>query len=296
MSQLEWYRNFTAVYRTGSVSGAAKIRNLTQPAVSQQLANLEEAVGAKLFQRSPKGMIPTNQGKALYAQVYESLDRLERVMRLARRKEAFERPQIRLGVSADYAHQKLLGAIHNQDWDTVLQLGENKELWAQLEQGSIDFVICNQKPSSRTLEARELHSSRFVLVGHPDLEPPDPQDVPTFARWLAQQPWVSYSLELPTTRRFWQNHLGLRFASRQALIVADLRSVAWAVALGMGVSLLPEFVCATAPLRRQVKLLWPSLEGPSESWFLLYRTADSDRPEIEVLALELGRGLESSLD
>ena len=51
MADLNWYRNFLAVYRLGSVSGAAKARNLTQPAVSQQLGALEASVGEPLFVR-----------------------------------------------------------------------------------------------------------------------------------------------------------------------------------------------------------------------------------------------------
>ena len=50
MADLEWYRSFVAVYRAGTVSGAARTRFLTQPAVSQQLAALESALGQAQFQ------------------------------------------------------------------------------------------------------------------------------------------------------------------------------------------------------------------------------------------------------
>lgn len=88
MADFNWYRNFLAVYRAGSVSGAARQRNLTQPAVSQQLAALEASVGEALFVRTPRGMRPTERGNALYTQTVESLDRLERISRGLKRDAA----------------------------------------------------------------------------------------------------------------------------------------------------------------------------------------------------------------
>jgi len=66
MVDFEWYRSFIAVYRSGTVTGAAKARLLTQPAISQHIAALESASGHALFQRTPRKMIPTEHGKVLY--------------------------------------------------------------------------------------------------------------------------------------------------------------------------------------------------------------------------------------
>src|SRR5437016_4597507 len=81
MISLEWYRNFISIYRAGSVSAAARDRNISQPAVSQQLASLEEFLGAPLFDRTARGMIPTARGRTLYIELFEAMDRLERVTR-----------------------------------------------------------------------------------------------------------------------------------------------------------------------------------------------------------------------
>ncbi len=55
MSDFEWFRSFVAIYRLGSVSMAAKYRMMTQPALSQHLANLEAEVGEPLFRRALDG-------------------------------------------------------------------------------------------------------------------------------------------------------------------------------------------------------------------------------------------------
>ena len=65
MINLEWYRSFIEVYRVGTVSGAAQVLHLTQPAVSQHVAALESALGNPLFQRTPRRMVPTEAGQRL---------------------------------------------------------------------------------------------------------------------------------------------------------------------------------------------------------------------------------------
>ena len=86
--------------------------------------------------------------------------------------------------------------------------------------------------------------------------------------WLTGRSWVSYSLELPRTRRFWLTALGRPFAARLQLVAPDLRAVLRAVELGLGVSLLPEFVCADALAQGRVVELFPvSHLTPEEPWF-----------------------------
>ncbi len=64
MIDFEWYRSFIHVYQQRSVSAAARIRFLTQPAVSQHIAALEAELETSLFIRAPRQMIPTDAGTA----------------------------------------------------------------------------------------------------------------------------------------------------------------------------------------------------------------------------------------
>ena len=80
MATAEWLRTFVAIYRTGSVTDGAALRNLSQPAASQQLRSLERSVGAALFERTPRGVDPTRPGRELYVSVADALDRLEPVL------------------------------------------------------------------------------------------------------------------------------------------------------------------------------------------------------------------------
>lgn len=58
-----------AVVETGSISAAARVVNLTQPAITQGIAKLERQIGLPLFQRGPGGMRPTAASEVLAPRV-----------------------------------------------------------------------------------------------------------------------------------------------------------------------------------------------------------------------------------
>jgi len=61
-------RAFDAVVQAGSVTGASRLLNLTQAAVSLQLKRLEETFGCRLIERDRNGVRLTPQGERLIAQ------------------------------------------------------------------------------------------------------------------------------------------------------------------------------------------------------------------------------------
>ena len=292
MISTDLYKSFVAVYRSGSVSAAARQRHLTQSAVSQQLAALEDLIGAPLFRRSVKGMLPTARGKSLYDQVFESLDRLDRVSRTILRlgdpllsKDA-ALTVIRLGTSADYFDSFALGRLVQTRMQFAVSFGDPKELLEQLQAGMLDVVLSVAQPAVRALQYRVLAEKRFFLVGPRALEPPATiRTLRALASWLKTQRWVGYSVELPRTRRFWQQVLHTRFESNLALVVADLRTVLHAVELGMGITLLPEYICSTALRTGTIRKLWSEDQFIDEDrWILSFRELDADQPAILKLA------------
>ncbi|MFT4267764.1 MAG: LysR family transcriptional regulator [Xenophilus sp.] len=73
---------FRAVMISGSVVGAAKLLNVTQPGVSRTIALLELRLGYDLFQRKGRRLTPTSEAEALYREVeqlYVGIDRITQV-------------------------------------------------------------------------------------------------------------------------------------------------------------------------------------------------------------------------
>lgn len=69
---LNLYKIFYTVAGTKSISKAAEILYVSQPAVSYSIKTLEEALGGKLFFRTPKGVELTPEAEKLYASVKNS--------------------------------------------------------------------------------------------------------------------------------------------------------------------------------------------------------------------------------
>lgn len=63
----ELYRTFLAVLTEGSLSGAARVLNITQPTAGRHIAALEAAFRQPLFTRSPTGLLPTEAALELRA-------------------------------------------------------------------------------------------------------------------------------------------------------------------------------------------------------------------------------------
>jgi DNA-binding transcriptional LysR family regulator len=74
---------FNAIMLTGTVSGAARLLHVTQPAVTQTLQHAELQLGYALFTRQRNRLVPTREAQALYPEVQRLVSQLESVRRLA---------------------------------------------------------------------------------------------------------------------------------------------------------------------------------------------------------------------
>ncbi|MGO8871428.1 MAG: LysR family transcriptional regulator [Acidimicrobiales bacterium] len=283
MAAPDWLRTFVAVYRAGSVSGGAARRGLSQSAASQQLGALERRVGLPVFARTPTGVEPTRRGRELYAEVADSLDRLEHVLAgLDAGTVVVPDPPLRIGSSAEFFAAAVVPRLGPGAPALAARFGPDAELLELLEHGELDVAVTSSTPTRRSLASTSIGTKRFVLVGPPGSAPdPRPASLVELGDHLVGSPWVAYSTELPMTRRFWQSALGRPFAGDLRLVAPDLRAVAAAVEHGIGVSLLPDFACADALRRGAVVEVHPVADVvPAEPWFACTRAADLDRSRI----------------
>ena len=76
------------VYRHHRIGAAADAVHLSQPAATQALARIEDILGVALFERQPKGMVPTDAGLLFQKRLTRILEHLRRGDSLARKKAA----------------------------------------------------------------------------------------------------------------------------------------------------------------------------------------------------------------
>ncbi|PRY19942.1 DNA-binding transcriptional LysR family regulator [Aliiruegeria haliotis] len=137
---------FQAIYETGSLRKAAETVGLTQPALTKSLQQLEEQLEAALFVRTPKGMVPTEAGDALYRYAYNLKKSAEYAQLEIAGLETGERGLLRIGGGVTWATTVLPKVLSNMRYefpDLALDLvtGITDQLWQQLENGRIDIMI-----------------------------------------------------------------------------------------------------------------------------------------------------------
>lgn len=241
---------FLDIYRTGSLSAAAGIRGVSQPAISGQLARLEREVGAPLFVRTPRGATPTDRADDLARRAGPHLDALRQALAAG---DPGPDPlgTVRIGGPAEGMAARILPALTplvERGLRVRASFGLAADLLAALARGELDLVVSAIRPTARGLLATPLIDEQFVLLGPPSLaRTVDPVALAADpVRALAHLPLVAYAEDLPIVRRYWRSEFGRRPPNEVVMTAPDLRAVLAAVIAGAGVSVLPHFLAEAA--------------------------------------------------
>ena len=96
---VEYLRYALAVERTGAFSAAARESRVSQPSLSKGIAQLEGALGARLFDRSTRGVSPTPFGEQILPLISAAVNSVDALAAAARELNTQARQVVRLGVS-----------------------------------------------------------------------------------------------------------------------------------------------------------------------------------------------------
>ncbi|MFD4635453.1 LysR family transcriptional regulator [Streptomyces sp. NPDC058284] len=239
-----WLRTFVEVTRHGSFTVAARELGWTQSAVSRQVSALESALGgAPLFDRLPRGVRPTAQGRALLPHAHEILNRLSSMGReLAALREAAGGP-LRVGAfaTADAGLvPRAIAAFRTRHPQVTLtrEEGLTADLLARLAEGELDLAVVSTTGGALPGEAYELHhlldEALYVALpaGHALAAEPELRLSRLAAEpWIAGGPGGEGTLLGPALRH--------GFRPRVAHVVAEWTAKQGYVAAGLGVTLVP---------------------------------------------------------
>jgi len=137
-------RTFVTVVELGSVSGAAQRLSRTQAAVSMAIKRLEDDVGQRLLERSPRGMAPTDAGHALLPYAHRILGAAAEARRQLAGRHV--EGQVRLGMFEDVATGRLPHALRRfasvyQRVAVDLSVDRSRALAEGFQAGRFDLVI-----------------------------------------------------------------------------------------------------------------------------------------------------------
>jgi DNA-binding transcriptional LysR family regulator len=149
---------FNAVMLTGSVSAAARLINVTQPAVSRILAHAELQLGFALFQRIKGRLTPTSEAQTLYQHIERLFNQLDEVQRLA--------VSLKMGRREGELHILAVLALSYEILPRALKLFRAKHPNVVI---TVDALHSPQIVSALVLQEADV-GFVFSAIAHPSLE------------------------------------------------------------------------------------------------------------------------------
>ncbi|GHJ40218.1 LysR family transcriptional regulator [Streptomyces sp. TS71-3] len=278
-------RTFVAVHRAGSLTRAAALLGLSQPAVIAQIRALERQLGRPLFLRQARGVTPTSIGDELAHRAAPHLDALMEITQSGLDDNGSPRT-LHLNGPPEFVSERALPALTALAGRDRMALrasfGHADEALEGLAAGHYDLVISTARPRGALLTATALCDEEHVLVAG--------------ARWAARippgtlrskgpraakdLPVVEVHESLPLVSRYWAEVFDSLPTASAAVIVPDLRAVLSSVIAGAGLAVLPRYLCATALERGEVVALLDPPVPPLRTYFLVVRTGTLALPHI----------------
>lgn len=236
-------RFFLALYRSGTLSAAARAMAVEHTTVSRRIGQLETSLRLKLFKRLPRSWVATPQAVALYDQACA----LEEVaLGLTRAAAGLDdlTGRVRISVPPILASHIVIPGL-----DEVITRYPNLDLEIQastglsnLNRNEADIAIRLVRPETSDLMTRSLGKIGYGLFATPDWreQPPSERAFIGFEDLSAKQ-----SLAIWMEDIIGQNRVVLR--------TGDFLSMREAAQLGWGIALLPRFLCKDLPNLVEIK-------------------------------------------
>lgn len=175
---------------SGSITRAAALSGVAQPALSQQLAILENELKVKLLDRSVSGVTPTSAGRVLYARAQSILRQFDDLHEAVHREVQPLSGTVIVGIPPTMLPRiglPLIEKVCAQHPEMHLQIREEGSLVLHelLVNGKIELSISATKPEG-VVTGEQILTEAIVLMHSPSMTLPDH---PTLAE-LARLPWV----------------------------------------------------------------------------------------------------------
>lgn len=272
MDKLTALRVFRRVAELASFSATARALRLSNAAVSKNVRELEEELGAQLLQRTTRRVHLTAAGERYYATVVAVLDELERADSDASEQSGAPRGRLRVAAPMSFGLSELaaqVAAFGNLYPDLTIDL-ELNDRFVDLIQEGFDIAIRGSGPlSDSNLVAKKLVDIERVVCASPDYvarhgQPQSPQG-------LARHRCLVYSLSSkPGVWTFHRGKAKVTVKARAALFVNSSLALTTAAAAGAGVALLPHFAAKTPLANGHLVRLLPAWSSEPQALYALY--------------------------
>lgn len=274
---LPFLPTFVAVYELGSVTAAAAQLHRTQPTLSYQLAQLEEAIGAPLFVRRARTLVPTE----LASQLHRLAIAFARDLETARR--GGDTDVVHIASVSAFGRFVLFPALRRLRAGSVtLRYPTADEVFRRVGDAEVDVGFAYRAVTRPRLVLEPVYTEQLVLVGNPawvkKLAAP---------KLFRDVPIITYDESDYVIGRWLGHHFGRRAPVWSSIAhFEELEEVLDLAEDGAGVAIVPAFV-----LGARWKLRTPDWGRPAvENTIFAVRRADAPTHRlISELLVTLGR-------
>lgn len=167
-------RYFLAVVREESITKAAELLHITQPTLSRQIAQMEEEMGVKLFDRGTRKIVLTNEGLLLRRRAEEILELVDKTERELSEQDEMVEGTVSIG-SGDLATVQLLpeliSSFHERYPAVTFELytATAEHVKDRMDRGLTDIGVLLEPVNMEKYDYIRLHKrEQWVVVMHPD--------------------------------------------------------------------------------------------------------------------------------
>lgn len=238
--ELRQLRYFVAACEAGSLLKASGRMHVAQPALGQQIAALEHDLGARLLDRSSRGVTPTEAGKVFLEHARVVLADAERARQAVRQSTTVPSGEVALGLTTTVAlaaTMPILSACRKQLPQVKLKVVEAYSgfLRERLQSGRLDLALLYDDASEPGLSKQPLLDDQLVLVSSARHDLPQNVSMQELARSPLVLPGLEHGL-----RRIIEDACALQNLELNVVAeIESLNSVKRAVEAGIGHTILP---------------------------------------------------------
>src|SRR2546428_10506593 len=165
-------KTFVAVAELRHFARAASVCNVSQPAVSHQIAQLEQAIGARLLNRAGRRVSLTVAGEVMLEEARRILAVVDRARERMQEVTSGAVGRIRLGASATpglYLLPSLLARYRasHPTFELQFQIGAIDEIAERVIRNDLDMAVIAGRPPTDELRVQTLIQDELVAIGAP---------------------------------------------------------------------------------------------------------------------------------
>jgi LysR family hydrogen peroxide-inducible transcriptional activator len=269
---LKQFRYFEALARLGHFGRAADACAISQPALSMQVKELEEQLGAALFERGARQVLLTGFGEEFALRVREILHSVDELGDLAGAARDRLVGRLRLGVIptvAPYLLPTLIGNLTRLNAGLEVHVRETltAKLIQELVEGRLDTAIVALPVSEPSLTEVALFAESFVLV-----RPSEDEGKPVPSRKTLREMRLLLLEEGHCFRDQALSFCNMNSAlTRELLDASSLSTLVQMVSAGIGVTLIPEIAVAVETRSAPVSVARFKSPRPSRTIGMVWR-------------------------